>query len=432
MTKFQLALLSILLTPSYALRANSWQKRLDRALLDVDGGGPESRIRNLQRALGDRYFRKDVTKAFKVVQDKGFGKGHPEFIDILWPRGTFARSDIEGLQGFVTKQLPERWEEIQAYGTNDLNDLRNSVSSPEPNAVLSSLVDSLRDRPERVVTLAQNALRSTPLEVETPSYEVLKAIVGDENAGTVLTEPTVEVRRYDAYRAASCEVKSNSYSLDNMGAGLNRLFSYMVLGENADKQIMEMTAPFSMQSTGYGTTMSVKLPSRYAESAPEPSIDSTVRIMEVPETTTATLSFPGICTNAEIERQTEALLRGLEKDGTFEVVSRSSVAVLQYNAPGTMPWRRKNEIGVPVVEKRAEQIDETEVGIVSADDEQELLNDIVAEAVEVEKEEPNDVVAEAVEAEKEEPNDIIVETVEVEKEESTDIVVESEDEEEFM
>ena len=39
----------------------------------------------------------DLRKSVQTIQEKGFGKGHPEVIETLWPKGTIAREDIEGL-----------------------------------------------------------------------------------------------------------------------------------------------------------------------------------------------------------------------------------------------------------------------------------------------------------------------------------------------
>ena len=52
------------------MKANSWQKRLDRALLDIDRT-PRERARLLRRALGDPKLADDVRKAFDILQDKG-------------------------------------------------------------------------------------------------------------------------------------------------------------------------------------------------------------------------------------------------------------------------------------------------------------------------------------------------------------------------
>jgi len=84
-------------TTTHALRANGWQKRL---------------------ALQDPELRTDLTKVFTIVREKGFGKGHPEFIELLWPAGTQARRDLEAINA-LSKQLPERMSEFDENDDND-------------------------------------------------------------------------------------------------------------------------------------------------------------------------------------------------------------------------------------------------------------------------------------------------------------------------
>ena len=64
-----LALVSLSLL---GLKANSWQARLDKALLSVDME-PKERFRNLQRAIKDPASRDDLKKAVEVIREKGFG-----------------------------------------------------------------------------------------------------------------------------------------------------------------------------------------------------------------------------------------------------------------------------------------------------------------------------------------------------------------------
>ena len=68
--------LCLLLQVATALKANSWQARLDKSLLSVDLG-LGSRLRLLRKAVADPKSREDVQAAVKVIQEKGFGKGHP-------------------------------------------------------------------------------------------------------------------------------------------------------------------------------------------------------------------------------------------------------------------------------------------------------------------------------------------------------------------
>ena len=74
---------------------------------------PKERFRNLQRAIKDPASRDDLKKAVEVIREKGFGKGHPEAIDLLWPTGTTARADLEGLTA-LRKQVPEIITDFQA------------------------------------------------------------------------------------------------------------------------------------------------------------------------------------------------------------------------------------------------------------------------------------------------------------------------------
>merc|ERR1712238_252618 len=102
--------------------------------------------------------------------------------------------------------------------------------------------------------------------------------------------------------------------------------------------------------------MSIKIPKSFADYPPEPitsSGEDSVSIVDISASTMATLSFRGICTNQEIERQS-SILRQILAMNVDRVVESSSnntetspvVVVMQYNAPGTLPWRRRSEIGV--------------------------------------------------------------------------------------
>merc|ERR1712238_346322 len=202
------------ITTTTALRANGWQKRPDRAFLQVDGVTPQGRFRSFQRAVQDPELRTDITKAITIVREKGFGKGHPEFIELLWPAGTQARRDLEAINA-LSKQLPERMSEFNDnYNDDDDNKdgggegRRRSSSAvlelirstqeqvrfgedPTNTArtVTSSLLERIRSKPDKYRRLAENLLRNMPVDVESPSYEVLRKYsdtegVKEEEEGT--------------------------------------------------------------------------------------------------------------------------------------------------------------------------------------------------------------------------------------------------------
>ena len=167
-------------TPQGSGRArNTWQARLDRALLDVDlsTGG---RVRLLQKAPTDPKLADDVVSAASTLATKGFGKGHPEVIDTLWPTGTQARADIEALAS-LRKTVPEALEKLQEKppkvfsqppSPQDVN-----IDPAEVVTALSSLATD-RKKQEELRQEALNVFRSTPKGLETPKYSVLRCIEG--------------------------------------------------------------------------------------------------------------------------------------------------------------------------------------------------------------------------------------------------------------
>jgi len=399
----------ILVSTANSLKANSWQKRIDRAFLQVDGVTPEGRFRSFQRALKDPELRTDVSKAIDVVREKGFGKGHPEFIELLWPEGTQARRDLEAINA-LTKQLSERSSEVQD-NSSDSQGLLDVIQSTQKNlrfgeegsrAVLSSLLERVQSDPSSVQRLAGNVFRNTPAEVESPSYKLLgrysdeEKVVSESDEGeemknqkkSFLTIPALEIRQYDAFRSVSVPLRApgstssldNIYTLKNMGSALTEIFSFLEFGNNAGSTLIPMTTPFfiSDTTTDGANKMFVKLPQNQEANPPKPMGSSRVAFDDVPDTVMATLSFAGICTNEEIKRQKVKLMERIEATGdTGWKIRRQQISdiksddtenedteeeskeenepeifVLQYNAPGTLPWRRMNEIAV-VMEKNS-------------------------------------------------------------------------------
>mmetsp|Transcript_14635 Transcript_14635/g.15808 ORF Transcript_14635/g.15808 Transcript_14635/m.15808 type:complete len:574 (+) Transcript_14635:182-1903(+) len=458
-------------TTTHALRANGWQKRLDRALLQVDGVTPEGRFRSLQRALQDPELRADLTQAVTIVREQGFGKGHPAVIELLWPAGTQARRDLEAINA-LSKQLPERRSEFDdndnTSSSSAVLDLIRSTqeqvrfgdddTTNNARTVAFSLLERVRSKPKKYLRLAENQLRNMPVDVESPSYELLgkysdddsvqeeeeaeeegtDGIVEDDNDndndGTTqkkkksfLTVPPLEIRRYDAFQTVSVPLRPSSssssslplYTLQNMGTALTEIFSYLELGNNSESTVLSMTTPFCISDTtnvvvvggggGGGTAaffideenetnrMFVKLPTEYEVNPPDPVHSSNIILDEFPDTVLATVSFAGIITEGEMKRQKVKLMERIEttKDLEWKIKIKQSVdktkkkinvdvdedvdenedvdvdekkrkmkndddkdgqhefLFLQYNAPGTLPWRRRNEIALVMERKKS-------------------------------------------------------------------------------
>ena len=64
------------------------------------------------------------------------------------------------------------------------------------------------------------------------------------------------------------------------------------------------------------------------------------------------VAFAGIATPEEVERQRERLAAALAETDAV-AADGEEYTVLQYNAPYTIPWRRRNELVVPVTRAAA-------------------------------------------------------------------------------
>merc|ERR1712086_1088542 len=121
---------------------------------------------------------------------------------------------------------------------------------------------------------------------------------------------------------------------------------------------------------------------------------------DIPETVMATLQFPGICTDKEIKRQKAKLVERIEtagdigwkirdqqisdtknddtkEDNTEEELKKEinpELLVLQYNAPGTLPWRRMNEIAVVMEKTGIETSSEIEAEVEDENENEEKQN----------------------------------------------------------
>jgi len=328
----------ILIHPSYCLKsptASSWQRRLDKALLDIDAT-PESRLRNFQRAVKDPSLRTDVNSAIDAIREKGFGKGHPDLINILWPQGTTARADLEGLTALRT-QIPEALRELPELVKTSRKQQKQKQANLSPPTPPS--LDSL-PRPGAIREELKNALRSTPKGLETPKYSIERSMEGEIFLGM---PEKIEIRKYEAFTVAKTP------SID--GTGFNTLASYL-FGGNEEKKSMAMTMPVFMTGQGKGDstgTMQFVIPSEASGAPPAPLLDTGVDIERVPKRLVAVKAFPGLVTEDEVLRQQTALLSVLEGSGV-NVLDGNKVSVLQYNSPFTIPWRRRNEIAVVVEE----------------------------------------------------------------------------------
>ena len=179
-----------MVTPSPALRARleraklatGWQRRLDRAFLDVDATLSE-RLNLLRGVVQDG---EDVSSDLRTALHELRGDTPLLLLDLLLPVGTTARADLEGLAA-LRKQVPEL--NFKAPTPAELHDQLQGRVVPTAQD-LQQLTDARRR--DALLEEAKNALRSTPVGLETPGYTVVRSWpVGGALDGVC------ELRRYE-------------------------------------------------------------------------------------------------------------------------------------------------------------------------------------------------------------------------------------------
>ncbi|MDG4666376.1 heme-binding protein [Mycobacterium sp. 236(2023)] len=179
---------------------------------------------------------------------------------------------------------------------------------------------------------------------EEPFY-VLVELVGD-----------VAVRRYGPRIAAQTSVSGDEESARS--DGFRRLAGY-IFGGNTRQTTIAMTAPVAQQSDKIAMTAPVAqsrgadgeslirffMPSKWSmDLLPEPD-DDRVELVEVPGETYAVLRFSGDRSPEAVAAKTDELLEALR--GSNFAPTGEAVAWF-YDPPWTLPFRRRNEVAVPV------------------------------------------------------------------------------------
>lgn len=113
-----------------------------------------------------------------------------------------------------------------------------------------------------------------------------------------------------------------------------------------------MTAPVAQSAGSPGEwTIRFLMPSKWTmDSLPTPN-DERVRLTVTPPATVAVLSFTGDRGTQAVSRRTDELLTAL-RDSDFE--PDGEPAAWFYDPPWTLPFRRRNEIAIPVRQRLAD------------------------------------------------------------------------------
>ena len=172
----------------------------------------------------------------------------------------------------------------------------------------------------------------------------------------------VEVRRYGPRIAAETTVAADEDRARSVG--FRRLARYIFGGNHRDEEIA-MTAPVAQQTgrrgdeiamtapvaqarqSGDTWTIRFFMPSKWTmDTLPKPDGDD-VTLVEVPGETVAVLRFSGDRGPSAVAAKTDELVATL-RDKHIDVVGEP--VAWFYDPPWTLPFRRRNEIAVPVAQ----------------------------------------------------------------------------------
>jgi hypothetical protein len=180
---------------------------------------------------------------------------------------------------------------------------------------------------------------------EQPSYRTLQTLADN-----------VEIRAYAPRTAAETPVSG-----DNQGEAFGRLFRY-ITGANTMHATVAMTVPVERTSQMIAMTVPVEISGETSTSdgvmrfflpqsvvragVPEPT-DRLVHIVSLPAETFGVIRYSGVATDAARARELAELRRALQRAGKQ---SSGPPAFFSYDPPFTIPFLRRNEVALRIVD----------------------------------------------------------------------------------
>ena len=172
----------------------------------------------------------------------------------------------------------------------------------------------------------------------------------------------IEIRQYQTRIVAETTVDTNNST--NPRGDAFRIVAAYIFGANKARQKIEMTAPVEIakpsakipmtapveiNNANNAVVMRFFMPSNYSKNElPDPT-DPRVRLVELEPMTAAVLAFSGSTGDKAVSIRTTELISEIQN--TKWRVSGPPTAFF-YNPPWTLPFLRRNEVAVPVLEKK--------------------------------------------------------------------------------
>lgn len=170
------------------------------------------------------------------------------------------------------------------------------------------------------------------MALERPKYSLVKKVSG------------LELREYEPYQIAVCNVQNVSDLNRASNAGFRYLFNY-ISGENADAQKISMTVPVQQTPTKNGWMISFVVPQKFLETGAPIPRNAKVEIQKIEAGTFAALKYRGLWNSNQFEAKKKLLLSKLAELGLKPV---GEVTAAVFNPPLTPPMFRHNEVMVRI------------------------------------------------------------------------------------
>ncbi len=168
-------------------------------------------------------------------------------------------------------------------------------------------------------------------DIEEPAYRLVR------NYGSF------EVRDYAPQIVARTQVAGSFKG--SLNEGFRRLARF-IFGGNAQGTSIAMTAPVAQVAAPSGWFVTFSMPSAYdLSSLPRPS-DARVALEQVPARRMAVLRFSGWVDQEKREKRERELRDALRREG---LEPEGPAILAQYDPPWRLPFLRRNELQVPLV-----------------------------------------------------------------------------------
>ena len=167
-----------------------------------------------------------------------------------------------------------------------------------------------------------------------------------EEPGYVIeaSDANIEIRYYNSMILAEVMVHGGRKEAIKDGF---RIIADYIFGNNSSSQKIAMTAPVQQQKAKDGWRVSFVMPSKYSlTSLPKPSIDN-LWVREIPSAKYVAIRFSGTSTQANLKKH-EAVLLDYVTAHRLKVLG--SIKYAFYNPPWTLPFLRRNELMLQLVE----------------------------------------------------------------------------------